>query len=145
MKNQIRTHSNSIPVKTSLATHASGTSSPPSMYHLQFQNSHQGRHTSQCFHHLRSSLSFCVGDMQAGYKLENRLREECKSSNQKAHIHNTSSSPNECLLLVPGRLGNLEDCEVFVETKINFVSRCILPNKAAFASSSCSNLDCSLT
>ena len=59
--------------------------------------------------------------------------------------HDTSSSPNECLLLRPGRWGNLDDCEAFVETRINFVNRCILLNKAAFASSSCSNLDCSLT
>lgn len=59
--------------------------------------------------------------------------------------HQTSSSPKECLLLGPGRWGSLDGCEVFVETKINFVSRWILPNRAAFASSSCSNLDCSLT
>ena len=68
-----------------------------------------------------------------------------KKSNLGFLYPNTSSSPKECLLLEPGRLGNLDDCEVFVETNINFVSRCILPNKAALASSSCSNLDCSLT
>lgn len=60
-------------------------------------------------------------------------------------IYNTSSSPKECLLRKPGRLESLDDGEVFEETNINFVNRCILPSRAAFASSSCSNLDCSLT
>lgn len=57
----------------------------------------------------------------------------------------TSSSPKECLLLGPGRWANLGDWFAFVDTKINLVKRCILPSKAALASSSCSNLDCSLT
>lgn len=59
--------------------------------------------------------------------------------------HGTSSSPKECLLLGPGRWGTLGDWEAFEETKINFVNRCILLNKADLASSSSSNLDCSLT
>lgn len=69
----------------------------------------------------------------------------------RKHIKNlwlnqcTSSSPKECLLLGPGRWGILDDGEAFVDTRINFVSRCILPIKAALASSSCSNLDCNLT
>ena len=62
------------------------------------------------------------------------------------YIYNlTSSSPKECLLLGPGCGENLEVGVAFVETRISFVSLCILASKADLASSSCSSLDCNLT
>ena len=53
----------------------------------------------------------------------------------------TSSSSKECLRRFPCFSGRLRGAVVFVETRISFVSLWILPNNAAFACSSSSNLD----
>lgn len=51
---------------------------------------------------------------------------------------------NECFFFRLGRYGSFEDCEDFVEIKINFVSRCILVKRVFLVFFFCFSRDCSL-